>query len=137
MTAPFSAQDSLVAAMVLTAAADGRLSNVEREVIGAILALKPVFKGYDRARFGTMVDIVGAMLEEDSGVDQVMTLLTENLPEHLRDTAYAMACDVTAADGLAKQEELQLLALMRERLAIEPLLAAAIERAARARFRMV
>lgn len=137
MTAPFNAQDALVAAMVLTAAADGRMADSERAVIGGIVAQMPSFKGFHETRFAEIGEIVMAMLEEEDGVDQVMTLLAQNLPDHLRETAYAMACDVTAADGAAKQEELQVLALIGERLQVEPLAMAAIERAAKARFRRI
>ena len=44
------------------------------------------------------------------------------------------ACDLVAADGEATQEELRVLELIRDRLNIDQLIAAAIERGARARF---
>ena len=59
------------------------------------------------------------------------------LPERLFDTAYAMACDVIAADGKARENELRLLEDMRYELNIERLLAAAIETGARARHRIL
>jgi hypothetical protein len=55
----------------------------------------------------------------------------------LRETAYALACDVVAADGRATQEELRLLELLRHRLEVGRLPAAAIERGARARHRRI
>lgn len=137
MTAPFTPQDGLVAAMVLTAAADGRLSNAERGVISGVVGVLPIFRGFAETRFAEIGDIVMAMLEEEDGVDQVMLLLEQNVPQHLRETAYALACDVTAADALAAPEELAVLEIMRDRLGLDPLAAAAIERAARARFRLV
>jgi len=48
--------------------------------------------------------------------------------------AYAIACDLVASDGEASQEELRLIELIRHRLNLERLVAAAIERGARARF---
>ena len=56
------------------------------------------------------------------------------MPAKLRETAYAIACDVAAADGEASQEELRVLELIRHRLDIERLIAAGIERGAKARF---
>ncbi|SDZ73031.1 tellurite resistance TerB family protein [Rubrimonas cliftonensis] len=137
MTAPFTAQDGLVAAMVLTAAADGSLSNAERDTVAGIVALMPIFRGFSEGRFGEMSDVVVQMLAEEDGIDQILDLLCESVPEHMRDTAYALACDVTAADGFAGEEELRLLELMRYRLDIDRLTAAAIERGARARYRRV
>jgi hypothetical protein len=52
----------------------------------------------------------------------------------LRETAYAIACDLVAADGEASQEELRIIELIRDRLNIDRLIAAAIERSSRARF---
>jgi hypothetical protein len=54
----------------------------------------------------------------------------------LRETAYALACDVAAADGKPGETELQMLELIRHRLHIDRLVAAAIERAAQARHRL-
>ena len=56
------------------------------------------------------------------------------MPPKLRETAYAIACDLVATDGEATQEELRMLELLRHRLKIERLTAAAIERAASARY---
>jgi hypothetical protein len=53
-----------------------------------------------------------------------------NLPEALNETAYALACDVAAADGTLNDRELRLLEEMRYELDIDRLHAAAIERGA-------
>jgi hypothetical protein len=55
------------------------------------------------------------------------------LPEKLRETAYAIACDVVAVDLTASQEELRLLEMLRHRIGVDRLAAAGIERGARAR----
>ena len=68
------------------------------------------------------------------GLDACLNLIREWLPEELTTTAYVLACDVVAADGKAQQEELRLLELIRHRLDVDRLTAAAIERSARARF---
>ena len=52
----------------------------------------------------------------------------------LRETAYALACDVVASDGEASQDELRFLELLRDGLVIDRLVAVAIERGARAHF---
>ena len=49
------------------------------------------------------------------------------------ETAYALACDVAVADSRLTQEELRLLEMIRFRLEVDRLSAAAIERGARAR----
>jgi len=56
------------------------------------------------------------------------------MPAKFRETAYALACDVAAADGNVSQAELELLRWLRGRLGLARLEAAAIERGARAHY---
>ena len=74
------------------------------------------------------------MLNRENGLEEAFAEIKTALPAHLRETAYAIACDVVAADGEASQEELRVLEMMRHRLNIDRLIAAGIERGARARF---
>ena len=74
------------------------------------------------------------LLSRENGLEDALAAIKTALPRKLRETAYAIACDVAAADGEASQEELRILELMRHRLDIDRLIAAGIERGARARF---
>ena len=60
-------------------------------------------------------------------------LIKGALPDRLNETAYALACDVAAADGKLEETELRLLEEIRYELVLDRLHAAAIERGARAR----
>jgi tellurite resistance protein len=133
----FNAQDGLVATMLLTAAADAAMTEREAEVITAIVGLLPAFDGFDAGRIGEISAVVVEMLQDENGVDQIVSLVEEGLPDHLSETAYALACDVAAADRAVGDEELTLLELLRHRLGVDRLHAAAIERGAAARHRRV
>jgi hypothetical protein len=74
------------------------------------------------------------LISRENGLEETLQAIKAGLPPKLRETAYAIACDLVATDGEATQEELRILELLRHRLEIERLTAAAIERAARARF---
>ena len=63
----------------------------------------------------------------------MLGIIAQSVPVKLRETAYALACDVAAADLHAKEEELRVLEILRHRLDIDRLAAAAIERGVRAR----
>ena len=65
-------------------------------------------------------------------VDAAIAQIKQALPEPLRETAYAFACEIIAADRHASQEELQLLEVLSYDFEIDPLAAAAIQRGARA-----
>jgi tellurite resistance protein len=133
MPTTFSAQDALVATMVLTAAADGAMSEPETRSVARMLDGIPSLAGFDQSRFGEISAVVVEMLGEEEGIDQTFDLIAGALPDRLRETAYALACDVAAADGAVEIEETRLLELMRHALGVERLAAAAIERGARAR----
>ena len=72
-------------------------------------------------------------LAKDARLDRHV-VIKENLPVRLRPTAYALACDVVAADGEATQEELRYLEILRHDIGVDRLTAAAIERGAGARY---
>ena len=124
---------ALINLMVMVSASDADMTDEELRVIGDTVRLLPVFRGFDVDDLPRLAREVTAMLQASDGLDQAMTQIEESLPPHLRETAYAMACDVAAADGKASQEELRLLEIVRHRLGIDRLIAAAIERGARAR----
>ena len=77
------------------------------------------------------------LLSRDDGLDATLDAIKTALPPRLRETAYAIACDLIAVDGSATQEELQILDLIRQKLEIDRLIAAALERGARARAQQV
>ena len=131
MTAP---QDALIYAMVVMSAADRSMSDSELNTIGEIVRHLPVFKGFDANRLPQVVGACMDYLDDEDGLDRLLDDISEALPENLCETAYALACDVAAADGTATQEELRLLQMMRDRLPVGRLPAAAIERGARARY---
>jgi tellurite resistance protein len=132
-TDPLSPQDALVAIMVGVSAADERITDNELVTITAIIDLLPVFEDYDRDRITHVSGMVADLFEDDDGIDALVGLVGAALPDHLRETAYALACDVAAADGRIAETELRLLEIIRHDLRVGRLAAAAIERGARAR----
>ncbi|ALG90461.1 MULTISPECIES: tellurite resistance TerB family protein [Actibacterium] len=130
---PLTAQDSLVAIMIAVSASDETIRTSELMTIQRIVNHLPVFAGYDDDRIAVVAQTVFDLLEEVDGLDALFGLVRDALPEKLAETAYAMACDVAAADGKLKESELRLLEEIRYELNIDRLHGAAIERGARAR----
>ncbi len=126
-------QDALLAIMVAVSASDDQIRTSELVAIQRIVQSLPVFEGYDPDRFRQVTQTVFDLLEEEEGLDALFGLLREALPEKLYETAYALGCDVAAADGPLRQTELRMLEEIRHELNVDRLHAAAIERGARAR----
>ncbi|MEM9427588.1 MAG: tellurite resistance TerB family protein [Pseudomonadota bacterium] len=128
-------EDALVAVMIAISASDEHMRTSELLSIERMVNHLPVFKDYSMSRVTEVANNVFDILAEEEGLDILWNALRVTLPERLFDTAYAMACDVAAADLRAGEHELRLLEEMRYEFNIDRLLAAAIEAAARARHR--
>ena len=125
--------DGLIYTMVLVSAADRDMTDAELLTIGEMVRDLPVFGDYDGEDLTSAAEECAELLAQEDGLDRIMAFIKGSLPERLRETAYAVACDIAAADSEATQEELQILEILRHRLEIDRLAAAAIERGARAR----
>jgi len=128
-----SPQDCLVAIMVAVSASDETIRTAELVKIEGAVNMLPVFAEYDIDRTRRVSQTVFDLFEQEDGLDALFGLIRDNLPERLNETAYALACDVAAADGSLAETELRLLEEIRYELNIDRLHAAAIERGARAR----
>jgi len=125
---------ALIYTMVIVSAADRDMTDAELAIIGDIVGHLPVFRGFDREALQGVLEACTRLLNRENGLEEAFAAIKKALPANLRETAYALACDVAAADGEASQEELRVLEMMRHRLSIDRLIAAGIERGARARF---
>ncbi|GKY87187.1 tellurite resistance TerB family protein [Sinisalibacter aestuarii] len=128
-----SPEDALVAVMITVSASDENIETAELLRIEASVNNLPIFGAYDMDRARLVTKVVFDLLTEEDGLDALFGLVRENLPDYLWETAYALACDVAAADGTLHGPELRILEEMRHELNIDRLHAAAIERGARAR----
>ncbi len=137
MTKSVSPQEALIYVMVTMSAADRMMTDNELRRIGGIVQNLPVFRDFDKERLVAVAEECGDLLNEDNSLETVLDLVTAALPPKYYDTAYALAVDVAAADLDVEQEELRLLQLLRDHFELDPLVTAAIERAARARFRTI
>jgi len=126
-------QTALLYAMVLVSAADGDMKDRELSRIGEVVRHLPVFQEYETSRLTDEARDCANLLAGDDGLERVLDQIVTALPAKLGETAYALACDVAAADGKVTREEARLLEMLRNRFRLDNLAAAAIERGAKAR----
>ena len=124
---------ALIYIMVLISAADNNMTDRELKRIGEQVRNLPVFLDFDEEELVPLAEERAAKLGEQGGLDQVLDLIIASLPARLSETAYAIACEIAAADLHVEQEELRLLQQLRDSLDLDRLTAAAIERGVRAR----
>ncbi len=127
-------QGALIYTMVLASVADTQMKDVELRVIGDIVRTLPVFREVDPETLPETAESCLEVLAGEDGLDTLITIIRDSLPALLRETAYALALDVVAADGRVEPEEIRLLEMLRHGLNLDRLVAAGIERGARARW---
>jgi tellurite resistance protein len=135
MSETMSRHDALVYIMVMMSAVDRAMTDKELERIGRLTRSLPVFEGFDEDRLPHVTAECTALLGGPEGLDIALEVVREALPARLFDTAYALAVELAAADLFVRQEEIRLLQLLRDRLGLDKLTCAAIERGAMARLR--
>src|SRR5215469_17517281 len=127
---------AFVYTMVIIAAADGSMSEKELKIIGELTKSLPSFSGFDHSRLLGVCQECAQILQEPDGADAVVGLIDEGLPDVLHETAYWVALEVALADRRIALEEIRMLDVLRRRLEIDKLTAAAIERGARAKYQV-
>ncbi len=132
---PLSSQDALIQLMALAASSDELITDRELQRIETLVGRLPVFKGYDGSQVETVANAAVDALNASGDVEAVLAGVVADIPARLQDTAYALAVEITAVDLNLRQEELRFLEMLRDRLDLDRLVTAAIETAARARYR--
>ncbi|WP_438750422.1 tellurite resistance TerB family protein [Pararhizobium sp. O133] len=135
MPTTLSHHEALIYVMVMMSAVDTMMTDDELERIGRLTGFLPVFEGFDDEHLTHTARECAALLAGPEGLDITLEVVREALPSRLYDTAYALAVEIAAADHSIRQEEIRLLQLLRDRLGLDKLTCAAIERGAMARFR--
>ncbi len=132
---PLSTQDALIYLMIVTASSDTALTDRELQRIEVLVRRLPVFEGYDPEELAAVANRCADLINGSTGLEGVLDIAVAAIPARLHDTAYALAVEVAAVDLRLEQEELRLLEMIRDRIEVDRLVTAAIESAARARYR--
>lgn len=127
---------AMVYVMVVVSAADGTMHERELAAMGELTRTLPAFRGFDSDRLLSMVEDCSAILQEDEGLAAVLGLVRDALSEPLRETAYWLALELALTDHKVALEEIRVIESIRRALGLDKLVAAALERGARARYQV-
>lgn len=128
-----SPETALIYTLVTVSASDEEMTDTELNRMTGIVGYLPAFRNYNVEKLRSDTNSCIELLQSEEGLDAVMGLVAEAIPESHSDLVYALACEVAASDGNLTQEELLLLEMIRHVLDVDRLTAAAIERGAAAR----
>jgi hypothetical protein len=133
-----NAPEALVLTMVLVSAADGGISDREIGIMAGQVQTMPVFHDFTTEQLNTVTEAAVILLKEEDGLAHAGRLIRNALSPKLRETAYALACEVIAG-GQEKtnrggRQAMDMLDFVRNALGLDGLIASAIERGVRARY---
>jgi hypothetical protein len=130
-------QEALICTMVLVAVADAGMSDREIGVMAGQVQTLPAFFNFSADQLDHATEAAVALLGEEDGLNHAAGMIREALSPRLRETAYALACEVIAAEHHPSQPALRMLEFVATELHLDPLVAAAIERGVRARYQPI
>lgn len=131
------APEALVLTMVLVSVADGSMTDREIGIMSGQVQTLQAFRNFTSSRLGDVTNAAVTLLNEEDGLAHAGRLIRAALPSKLRETAYALACEVVAGGRGERSQSLDMLDFVREELRLDPLISAAIERGVRARHQRV
>jgi tellurite resistance protein len=137
MSGTISTEQALIYVMVMMTGVEGKVKGEELAEMELLVRTLPAFRNLDRNRLTTIVQECGDMLQVKDGMQTVIALVNDQLPPRLKETAYALAVEVAAADLAVGKEELRFLAILRDGLGLDKLTTAAIEKSAIARYQAI
>ncbi len=128
-----TAPEALILTMVLVAAADGHMTDREIGTMSGQVQTLPAFHDFSTEQLSQATEAAVNLLNEEEGLKHAGLLVRAALSPRLRETAYALACEVIAGDQGSKPASFDMLEFVRDELQLDKLIAAAIERGVRAR----
>ncbi len=100
----FSPQEAYAAITLLAIASDGYLANEELDAITSHLSRMHLFHHFRPDTMQRMYAKLFDIMRKD-GADVLLESAKETLPIELRESAFAMCCDLTLADGIMAKDE--------------------------------
>lgn len=137
MSKKLTPPEALIYAMITMSAVDRKISDTELARIGSIVRELPPFVSYNEDWLINEAQECGKALGKANGLEKVLDLIKEGLPQHLYETAYVLSAELAATDLKVHAEEVRFLEMLAGKLEIDKLTCAALERAARARHQKI
>lgn len=115
--AKLTKEESFAAITLAAVAADGVITEEEAQGLVVGLVRMKLYAGQSGNQMGAMLNkLIGIIRKQ--GIDALVTMAKEGLPENMRETAFAVATDLALADGEIANEEKAFLTKLQQNLGI-------------------
>ena len=108
-----NAPEALVLTMVLVSAADGGMTDREIGIMSGLVQTLPAFQDFTSDELADVTERAASLLHEEDGLAHAGRLMQAALNGKLRETAYALACEVVAGGQGPRRQTLDMLEFVR------------------------
>jgi tellurite resistance protein len=116
-TTKLTKEESFASISLAAVAADGIITEEEAQGMVVGLVRMKLFAGYGSSQMGAMLNkLVGIIRKQ--GLDSLLAMAKEGLSPEMRETAFAVATDLTLADGEIASKEKDILTKIQQDLGI-------------------
>jgi len=112
-----SKEEAFAAVSLVTIAADGVITEEEVRSMFVHLYRMKMFAGFNDKQFSNMLSKLANIVRKQ-GLEALVAMSRESLPENLKATAFAVATDLALADGDIAEEEKHLLTKVQQSLGL-------------------
>ncbi len=103
--------------LLAAAAADGHIADEEARGLWTIIGRMKLFSNFTPDKFNRMMDVLLKILKK-GGPELLIEKCVPQVPDELRETVFANACDLVLADGVVEDEERELIEKLQNELEI-------------------
>lgn len=118
-------QESFAGILMAASACDGHFADDEIQGLVTTLGRMKLFSRFTDKQYSQTLQRVHSIFRK-KGVDTLVDSCVEGLPNELRETAFANACDIVLADGTVESEERQFMDSLYRKLRLDPKMATEI-----------
>ena len=111
-------QEAFAGILLGASACDGHIADEEISGLCTTCQRMKMFEPISPTKFSSMMDALVKILKRD-GVEKLVDRCADALPEDLRGTAFANACDIVLADGVVEDEEKEFLNVLQRALELD------------------
>lgn len=112
-----SPQEAFAAVLLTAVAADGQISDEERDLFVSTSNRMKLLKDQTAAQFNSMMDKLFLILKRE-GSQALLEKAKSAVPSELRETAFALAADIVFADGSVEPEEMAIVEAIQQGMGI-------------------
>lgn len=112
---PFGPHEGFAGILLGASACDGHIAQEEVDSLFTKLTRMKMYQRYTEHNWNTLINRLLGLLKRE-GIDALLHQSSRALPDELKMTAFANACDIVLADGVVEEDEKEFLAKLQQSL---------------------